>query len=121
LTREVNDAGYALHGGRDGEDVAGSDRAVAIAVALKGVAIERLYRLGPHGGDRQIVELARRRHLQQALVHPAARRNVAHRVTDRDVVTQDGGVGRQIDERHLVALRHVLVQGQPRRKFGARR
>ena len=39
--REVDDAGDALHGRRDREDVARADRAVGVAIALEGVALER--------------------------------------------------------------------------------
>ena len=41
LDRVLDDAGDALHGRRDGEDVARADRAVGVAEALEGVALER--------------------------------------------------------------------------------
>ena len=44
LDRELDDAGDALHRRRDREDVARADRAVGVAVALEGVALERRQR-----------------------------------------------------------------------------
>jgi len=112
LDREFDDAGDALHRLRDRQDVARAHRAVGIAVALEGVARQRLPRRRRHRGHRQALELASRRHAQHPLVHPAAGRDVLQRVADRHVVAQHGGVGRQVHQRDLVALRHVVAQHQ---------
>ena len=42
LDRKVHHSGHALHGGGDRQNVAGADRAIRVAVALEGVARERL-------------------------------------------------------------------------------
>ena len=44
LHREVEHAGHALHRGRDRQDVARADRAVGVAKAFEGVALERRQR-----------------------------------------------------------------------------
>ena len=113
LDRELDHAGDALHRGRDRQDVARADRAVRIAVALERVALQRGQRPGRRGGDRQAVERARFRHRQQALVHPAARRDRGERVADRHVVATDRRALGDVDQRDLVALRHALAQREP--------
>ena len=54
-------------------------------------------------------------------MHPAAGRDGVQRVADRDAVAQHRRVGRDVDQRHLVALRHALAQHQARRQHRARR
>ena len=112
LHGEVGDPGHTLHGLGDGQDVAGADRTVGIAVTLEGVALQRGLHLGLHGGDGQVLQPACIGHVQQALVHPAARRNGLHGVTNGNAVTQHRAVGGQVDQRHLVALRHLVAQHQ---------
>ncbi len=88
LQRKVEHAGDALHGRRDGQDVARADRTVGIAKTFEGVAIERRLRCGLDGGDRQAVESTRFGHLQQPLVDPAAGGDVVVGKADRDAVAQ---------------------------------
>jgi hypothetical protein len=116
LHREVGDAGHALHGLRDGQDVARADRAVRVAEALEGVALQRRLRLALRGGDRQVVEAARVGHLEQPLVHPAAGRDVLERIADRHVVAPHHALRRDVGGRHLVPLRHLLAQLQAGRQ-----
>ncbi len=117
--RVRNNARHALHGGGDGEDVAGADRAVRIAEALEAVAFQRRQRVRHARADRQVVQLGRHRHLDHALVDPATLGQVAQRIADHHVVAHHGITGRQIRQRHLVALRHPLAQGQPAGKHRA--
>ncbi len=118
LHRKTGDTGHALHGLRDGQDVARADRAVRIAVALEGVALQWWQRLGLHGRHGQVVEAARIGHLQQALVHPAAGGDVGQRMADGHAVAQHHRALRQIHQRHLVALRHLVAQHQAAGQFG---
>jgi AraC-like DNA-binding protein len=66
------------------------------------------------GGDRQVVQRPGVGHPQQALVHPTAGRDGLESVADRNAVAQHRRIGGQIDQRHLVALRHRVAQRQPR-------
>ena len=119
LHGEVGDAGHALHGLRDGQDVARAHRAVGVAVALEGVALQRRQRRRLDGGQRQAFQAARVGHLQQPLVHPAAGGDVLQRIADGDAVAQHRPVGRDVGQRHLVALRHAVAQHQARRQHAA--
>ena len=112
LHSELGHAGHALHGLRDREDVARAHRAVGIAVALEGVALERRQGRGLDRGDGQAVEFGCDRHAHHALVHPAAARQRLERVADHHVVAADGVAFGQVDERHLVALGHGVDQHQ---------
>ena len=114
LHGKLGDARHALHRLRDGQDVASAHRAIGVAVALKGVALQRGQGLAARGGHGQGVQLARLGHGQQPLVHPAARRNVAGGIANRNAVAQHRTPGGQIDQRHLVALRHLVAQHQAR-------
>ena len=102
-------AGHALHGLGNGQDVAGAHRAIGVAVALKGVALQRRHGLATCGGHGQGVQLAGLEHGQQPLVHPAACRNVADGIANGNAVAQHRAPGRQIDQRHLVALWHLVA------------
>ena len=117
--RMVDHAGHALHRGGDRQQVARAHRAVGIAVALEGEALQRLDRRGPHGGHRQAFELARGRHPQAALVHPGAGGQRLQRVADRHSVAQHRLARGQVTQRDLVALRHRLAQHQAVGQHGA--
>ena len=85
---KINHASYTLHSGGNGEDVARTDRAIWVAVALEGVAFKRGLRRWFDCSHRQAFKAARCWHLQQAFVHPAAGRNVFERIANRYVVAQ---------------------------------
>ena len=112
LDRELDDAGDALHRRRDGQDVARADRAVGVAEALEREAVERRRRGRLHRRDRQAFERARRRHVQQPLVHPAAGGDRLLRVADGDAVADDRLALADVGQRHLVPLRHAFAQRQ---------
>jgi hypothetical protein len=119
--RDVEHAGYALHGRRDRQDIARADRPVGVAVALEREALD--WRRGGRTmrGHRQAPQLARGRHFDQSLVHPAARGDRFERVADRHAVAHDGRAGGQVDERNLVRLRHLVEQPDATRQQGAGR
>ena len=121
LHGKVGHTGHTLHGLRDGQDVARADRAVQVAVTLEGVALQRLLHGRLDGGDRQSDEFARLGHLQQALVHPGAARQVFQRVADGHVVAAHGPARRDVNQRHLVRLGHLVDQGQAIGKHRASR
>ena len=110
--RELDDAGDALHGRRDGQDVARADRAVGVAKALEGEAFERRRRVALDGRDRQAFERARRGHAQQPLMDPAAGGDRLHRIADRDAVAQHRLACADRGQRDLVAGRHAILQHQ---------
>ena len=113
--------GHALHGLGDGQNVARAHRAVGVAVALKGVTLQRRHGRRLDGGHGQVNQLAGRRHVEQLFMHPAAGGNGLERVTNGNAVAQYRLPGTQITQRHLVALRHTLGQHQPAGQDGARR
>ena len=108
--RDVEHAGHALHRRGDGQQVARADRRRPDCVPLEGVAVQRWQRSGFHGRHRQAVERARAGHLQQPLVHPAAGGNGARSAADAHAVTQHLVAFGQVDQRHLVRLRHAFAQ-----------
>ena len=114
-------AGHALHGLGDGQDVARAHRPVGVAVALKGVTLQRRHGRGLDGGHGQVNQLAGRRHIEQLFMHPAAGGNGLERVTNGNAVAQYRLPGTQITQRHLVALRHTLGQHQSAGQDGASR
>ena len=121
LHREVGDAGHALHRLRDRQDVARADRAIGIAKALERVALERRLHRRFHGGDRQrVVELARGGHLEQPFMDPAAGPDVVDGVADRNVVAHHRLARGNVDQRHLVTLRHALDERQAGREYRSR-
>ena len=112
LHRHLEHTRHALHGGSDGQKVAGAHRTIGVHKALEGVALDRrpLGRWPCRHG--QALQLARSRNVQQPLMHPAARGNRFTCVTHRHVVAQHGLPGRDVAQRQLVALRHPVAQGQ---------
>ena len=112
LGRDARHAGDALHGLRDRQQVARADGAVGVAVALEGVALERLRRGRLARGHRQVGQVARRRHAQQPLVHPAACGNRFGGVADGHVVAPHHAAFGNVDQRHLVPLRHPVAHHQ---------
>ena len=62
LNRELNHPLHTLHGGGDGKNVTGTDRAIWITVSLKGVAFECWLRFSFDGTNRQIIERTGRWH-----------------------------------------------------------
>jgi hypothetical protein len=118
--RELGDTGHALHGLRDGQDVAGAHAAIGVAVALEGVALQRRLRRCPGGGHRQVGQAGRVGHGQQAFMDPAAGGNVLQRAADDHVVAPHLGTGRKVHQRHLVALGNALAQGEAVGEAGAR-
>ena len=74
--RKRHHARHALHGRGDGQNVPATHRAIGIAIALKGIALQRGQRVWPYGGDGQVVKAACVGHIQQALMHPATGRDV---------------------------------------------
>ncbi|SOY63831.1 hypothetical protein CBM2589_A70004 [Cupriavidus taiwanensis] len=117
--REFHHALDALHRGGNAEDIARADRAVGIAVALEGIAVQRRQRRHA-GADRQVLQPRRRRHPDHALVDPAAARQVLERVADHDVVANHRVAFAQVGQCYLVALRDGFGQHQAAGKGGAR-
>jgi hypothetical protein len=121
LHREVADAGDALHGLGEREDVARPDRAIRVAVALERVARQRLLRCRLHRRNGQVVQHARRGHAEQPLVDPAARRDRRERVPDGHAITANRGTFGNVRQRHLVRLGDPLAQDEAGRQRRARR
>ena len=119
--RKLCHAGHALHGLGDGQNIARAHRAVGVAVALKGVTLQRRHGRRLDGGHGQVHQLAGRRHVEQLFMHPAAGGNDLERVTDGNAVAQHRLRYIEVDQCHLVALRHTLGQHQPAGQNGARR
>jgi hypothetical protein len=109
----------ALHGRRDREDIARADRAVRVAIALEREALERRLVRRLDRRDGQIVQLGRRRHARDVLVHPASLRQRFGRIADHHVVADHRVAFREILQRDLVALRHALAQHEAIGKRGA--
>ncbi|SPR99610.1 hypothetical protein CBM2634_B100003 [Cupriavidus taiwanensis] len=116
--RELHHALDALHRGGNAQDVARADRAVGIAVALEGIAIQRRQRRHARA-DRQVLQPGGGRHADHALVDPAATREVPERVADHDVVANHRVAFAQVGQRDLVALRDRFGQHQAAREGGA--
>ena len=109
--RQRHDTHHTLHGGGDGQNVAGAHRAIRIAVALKRVPRERLVRRWLHGGHGQAFERARRGHLKQTFMHPAAGWNGLERIANGHVVAAHHVAFGHVAQSHFVALWHLVAQG----------
>jgi len=83
------------------------------------VAVERRERRPWRGRDREPLERARVGHLEDALVDPAAGREVAQGRADDDVVAAHRSAGGDVDERDLVALRHAVDEREAVVEHGA--
>ena len=116
---KLDHARNTLHRGGDGQDVAGAHRAVGVAKAFKGVALQRGQRRGFDRGHGQVLQRAGTGHVEQTLVHPAARGNVLQRMANRDAVAQHRAAGGQVNQRNFVALGHLVAQHQTARQHGA--
>jgi hypothetical protein len=83
----LDHAGHALHRGGDGQDVARADRAVGVAVALEGVAFQRL---GSGGGTVAMgrPSSARASGMRSSARAPSCRRRWAQRIADGHVVAR---------------------------------
>ena len=114
-------AGHALHGLSDGQDVARAHRPVGVAVALKGVTLQRRHGRRLDGGHGQVNQLAGRRHVEQLFMHPAAGGNGLERVTNGNSVAQHRLAQRQVLQGNFMALRHTFGQHQPAGQDGASR
>ena len=110
LDGNFQNTGHALHRGGNSQQIACAHRTVGIHVAFKGEAIQRFVHRRLHRGHGQVLQFTCSRHVEQALVHPTARRNVLPRITYRHVVAHDGLARGQIDQGQFVTLRHLVAQ-----------
>ena len=111
-----DDAGHALHRGRDRQQIARADRTVGIAKALEACsppapARATILRVAIGSPSRD----GRLRHHKPRLVDPGSRRQIFGGVADDDVVAPHRRALVDVDERHLVALRHALAQADAAR------
>jgi len=113
----LDDARDALHGRRYGEQIACSNGPIGIAVAFKRIAVEGRSKRCVFGRDRQSFQRQWGRHHEALLIDPGACWKRLRRVADDDIITANGGAFSEIDQRHLVALRHALAKCGPRRQL----
>ena len=104
----IRHARHALHACHDAEHVLRADRAISIAIALEGIALQLCQLRVRARGQRQFVQRGGGRQLHGVLIDPATARQRLHGVTDHLVVADDRVAFSQVDQRHLVALGHTF-------------
>ena len=108
-----DDAGDALDGGGDAQQVAGAGGAVRIAESVEGVAFKWRQFRRDGGGQRKVFQRGCGWHAHQRFLDPASARHRTHGIANDLAVANDRRTLCQVEQIDLVALRHVLTQCQP--------
>ena len=108
----VDDAGHALHAGGDPKDVARADGSIGISKALERVPLERRLSGWHARGDGQAVQRRRRGQRHREFTDPRASAQRLDGVPDDLAVADHAIAFGDVDNRHLVPLRHSVHQHQ---------
>ena len=104
----IHHARHAVYAGGETKKIFGTDAAVRIAIAFKGIAFQWGKRFRYAGGKWQGVQRWRFWQLNQRLLNPASLRNCANGIADDFTVTHDLPMGRNIDQCDFVPLGNMF-------------
>ena len=115
----IHHACHTVNAGGNAEQILGSNAAVCVAIAFKGVTFQRWQRLRDAGRQRQGVQRWGFWQLNQRLINPAALRNGTDGIANDFTITHDFTLGRDIHQRHFMPLRNMFNQLQAIREAGS--